>query len=72
MVPSNAAFADENRGLLIAGPAGTGKLFKTVDSGKNWVEIVSGEKIYDVTLVGEVKGFLLGDKGIYSISLRRK
>ncbi|MGH9971396.1 MAG: WD40/YVTN/BNR-like repeat-containing protein [Pyrinomonadaceae bacterium] len=70
IVPSKVVFADKRRGLLIAGPAGTDKLLKTTDGGRTWFEISADEHFYDVSLAGKEKGFLLGDKGIYSISLK--
>jgi photosystem II stability/assembly factor-like uncharacterized protein len=71
IVPSAVVFADKSRGLLIAGPAGTGKLFKTADGGKTWFEISVGEHFFDVGWTGRDKGLLLGDKGVYAISLHR-
>lgn len=72
IVPSNVVFADNRRGLMIAGPAGTGKLLKTTDSGVTWFRIpAADEHFYDVNLVGTEKGFLLGDKGIYSIFVKQ-
>jgi photosystem II stability/assembly factor-like uncharacterized protein len=69
IVPSTVVFADKGRGLLIAGPVGTGKLLKTADGGKTWFEISAGEHFYDVAWTGREKGFLLGDKGVYAISV---
>lgn len=71
IVPSTVVFADKRRGLLIAGPAGTGKLLKTADGGKTWFEIAADEHFYDVCWAGEGKGFLLGDKGVYAVSPKR-
>jgi photosystem II stability/assembly factor-like uncharacterized protein len=69
--PSNVVFANKLEGLLIAGPAGKGSVFKTKGGGKNWTQISANDHFYDLSLSNGAKGFLLGDKGIYSISLRQ-
>ena len=71
IVPSNVVFADKKSGLLVAGLGDTRKLFKTSDGAKTWFEISANETFYDVSLVGGDKGFVLGEKGIYSLSLKQ-
>ena len=71
IVPSRVVFVDAKHGLLMGGPAGTGELFETDDGGRTWIEIKAKEHFRDVGLAGGAKAFLLGDKGVYSISLKK-
>jgi photosystem II stability/assembly factor-like uncharacterized protein len=73
--PDNLAevtFLTVNDGLAISDRLTGGKLFKTIDGGKTWNQILTEEKFYFMTSRQSERIILSGDRSIYEVQRRIK
>lgn len=69
---SDISFVDERNGLALSDKLSGGKLFKTTDGGRTWIEIGSEQRYHALTFPDGERGFLVSNQNVYSVSRRSK